>query len=426
MKKLCSYILAASALLAAVSCQKDDEFTESIFDTSVSAVDQNAATAPFDQWLYDNFVLPYNTEIQYKFNFTASDLNYQLTPSDYKKSQLLAHFIKYLFYDVYDMYGEKDAHGNNVFMKKYGPRIFHFIGSMAYSPTTETETLGYASAGVKITLIKVNSIPTVTDDLVFTTQNLDDLNEDQFHTMHHEFSHILHQTKVYPVSYGLVTPGTYDPRSWQERDSTETHRLGYLTNYGSSASTEDFVELLSCTITDTDSRWMNTLIEATLNGGVKTGDKEQLYLLIDSLNIANVRDPELSTFDDPKHYWNNFGVYSESKYNADTKGYEPTGRYVIDAHIDESKRLAGPDAKMQYYLVQHFTSFREYLDWIKEDNSEGTLGLNAILKKFEIATKWYTENWGLYLFTMRQEVSERQRHINEYIHSDECVIYDYK
>ena len=80
-----------------VSCQSDDDFSESIFDTSTPAVDNTAATAPFDQWLYDNFVVPYNTEIQYKFNFPASKLEYQLTPTDYHKAQWLAHCIKYLF-----------------------------------------------------------------------------------------------------------------------------------------------------------------------------------------------------------------------------------------------------------------------------------------------------------------------------------------
>ena len=106
--------MVLSAALMVTACGEDDDFTESIFDTSISAVDQSAATAPFDQWLYDNFVVPYNTEIQYKFNFTASDLGYQLAPADYKKSQLLSHFIKYLFYEVYDKYGEKDQNGNAV------------------------------------------------------------------------------------------------------------------------------------------------------------------------------------------------------------------------------------------------------------------------------------------------------------------------
>ena len=425
MKKIFQYMLGLAAMFSVTACQEDDDFTDSIFDTNIAAVDPNSSTAPFDQWLYDNFVKPYNTEIQYKFNFTASDLNYQLSPSDYKKSQMLAHFIKYLFYDVYNKYGEKDAHGNEVFMKKYGPRIFHFIGSDAFSPTTGTQTLGYASAGVKITLIGVNNMKTVTEGMNFTADDMNALNKDQFHTMHHEFSHIMHQTKVFPTQYSLVTPGDYDPRTWQERDSTESHRLGFVTQYGSSSSTEDFVETLSCTITDTDHRWMTTLIDACLNGGVKNGDKEAVYTLIDSLEIANVQDPVLSTFDDPKHYWNNFSIYSESAQNEETGVYEPTGRYVIDAHLDDAKVHAKTPLKFEY--VQSFTSFRDFLDnWVQIDVTDNTGGINAILKKIEIATKWYTENWGLHLYTMRREVRYRQDHVNDYVHSDECIIYDYQ
>ncbi len=127
------------------------------------------------------------------------------------------------------------------------------------------------------------------------------LNKDQFHTMHHEFSHILHQTKSYPVSFGQVTPGSYDGRNWQDRDSVESHRLGFITQYGSSATYEDFVETLSCTITDTDERWMNTIIDACLNGGVHEGDKEQIYQLIEDLEIEGL--------DDSSKPWNKFTVY---------------------------------------------------------------------------------------------------------------------
>ena len=422
MKKIFQSILALSAVLMVTACGEDDKFTESIFDTSISAVDQNAATAPFDQWLYDNFVVPYNTEIQYKFNFTASDLGYQLAPSDYKKSQLLSHFIKYLFYEVYDKYGEKDANGNAVFMKKYGPRIFHFIGSSAYSPTTGTETLGYASAGVKITLINVNEMREVTNGMTFDQNDIFVLNERQFHTMHHEFSHILHQTKSYPTSFGIVTAGTYDPRSWQDRDSCDSHSMGYFTQYGSSANYEDFVETLSCTITDTDGRWMNTIIEGCLNGGVKVGDKEQVYALIDSLEIEN--------FNDPTMHWNNFTIFEETM--LDDSGERVHTRYILDSHLDDSRSHleSNSDAdysKYKWTAYKTFTSFREFLDeWVQYDTSDETKGMNAMLKKIDIATKWYTESWGLHLFTVRHEVDYRQKHINDYMNSGDCVIYDYQ
>lgn len=401
------YIIGIAALVAAFSsCRSEDDFTESIFDTTTPAVDESQATYPFDKWLYDNFVVPYNTEIQYKFNFPATQLSYQLTPSDYKKSQLLAHFIKYLFYEVYTKYAGEE------FMKKYGPRIFHFIGSKAYSPTTETETLGYASGGVKITLISVNGMKLWTPEDQYTAADMELLNKDQFHTMHHEFSHILHQTKSYPVNFGQITPGDYDGRTWQERDSVKSHGLGFVTQYGSSATYEDFVETLSCTITDTDCRWMNTIIDACANGGVKEGDKELIYVLIDSLEIAGL--------DEPNKPWNNFKILKETSVDSETG--EESVRFVPDFHQRDAREHT--ENTLRFETEAEFTSFRDYLDnWVKTDNATTTSGMNAILKKLEVATKWYTEKWGLHLYEIRREVKARQSRVNDYV-NEEVTIYE--
>ena len=409
MKKFFNITLIFAACMVLASCGNDEDFTESIFDTSTPAVDPNTGTAPFDQWLYDNFVVPYNTEIQYKFNFPASNLDFQLTPADYKKSQLLSYFIKYLFYDVYTKYGGEG------FMKQYGPRIFHYIGSAAYSPTTGTETLGYASAGVKITLINVNNMKLWTEDDQYTSADIFYLNKDQFHTMHHEFSHILHQTKSYPVSFGQVTPGSYDGRNWQDRDSVESHRLGFVTQYGSSATYEDFVETLSCTITDTDERWMNTIIETCLNGGVREGDKEEVFNLIEKLEIEGL--------DDSSKPWNKFTVYKESALNDDTNKYEETGRLVPSFHLQDARDHSKQTLKFE--KVAEYTSFRNFLNGVEIDTSEFDGGINALLKKIDIATKWYTEKWGLDLYSIRREVRERQNNINEYIKNN-VTIYDYQ
>lgn len=406
MKKTIYALSLVAMVLCTQSCRNDADFTETIFDTSKPAVDVDAATGPFDQWLYDNFVVPYNTEIQYKFNMPASKLEYLLSPADYKKSQLLAHFIKYLFYDVYIKYAGEE------FMKLYGPRIFHFIGSAAYSPTTETEELGYASAGVKITLIKVNEMKMWTPTNQYTAQDLEGLNEYQFHTMHHEFSHILHQTKSYPVTFGQVTPGDYDGRDWQKRDSVLSHSLGFITQYGSSATYEDFVETLSCAITNTDCRWMYAIIDACCNGGVKEGDKERIYELIDSLDIQGL--------DDSNKPWNNFTIKKETSVDSETE--EETERFVPDFHERDARSHS--ENTLTYTVEKKFTSFRDFLDnWVEIDNGSTTGGINAILKKIDIATEWYTEKWGLHLFELRKEVKQRQSQINEYVR-DNVTIYE--
>ena len=414
MKKIILIMSIAAVMATFSSCRSDDDFTESIFDTTIPAVDDTKTTAPFDQWLYDNFVVPYNVDVKYRFDMSASDLNFQLTPADYNRSQLLAHFIRYLFYDVYTKYAGED------FMKQYGPRIFHFIGSSGYSPTTGTEVLGTASGGVKITLYKINEMKPYSEDVNYTGEDIITLNENYFHTMHHEFSHILHQTKSYPVTFGQVTSGSYDPINWQDRDSVTTHQLGYITHYASSATYEDFVETLSGIITDTDHRWMNRIINAC-SAGVRQGDKEEVLALIDSLGIDVDADA----------HWNNFTLYEEKEYDATTGTYESTDRYVLDEHRDLTTQVVNKAStayvkKYTYTEYRKFTSFKnDFLPWVEISSDDNIAGMNAILKKISIATDWYTDRWGLYAFQLRKEVRERQDNINDYL-KNEVVIYDMK
>lgn len=406
MKKILYIMSAAALLLAVASCGKEDDLTESIFDTSKPAVDPTQSTYEFDQWLYDNFGKPYNVEIQYKFNLPASDYSFQLAPAEYKRSQLLAQFIKYLFYDVYTKYAGED------FMKQYGPRIFHFIGSSGYSPRTGTEVLGLASGGVKITLYNVNQMKGYSDNLSYSAADMEVLNEKYFHTMHHEFSHIMHQTKTYPVTFGQVTSGTYDPIDWHERDSVSSHQMGYVTHYASSATYEDFVETLSCIITDNDYRWMMRIISSSA-AGLRAGDKEGILQLISDLGIDKNK---------ANTHWNNFKLYSESEYNSETGTYDPTDRVVIDVHRN-SEQVINKDytayvSKYRYTELKSFTSFDDFLNWIPQATGDKVAGINAMLKKISIATKWHQERWGLNTFTLREEVRQRQNNMDEFLKND--------
>lgn len=409
-------ICTLSLTLTLQGCRTEDDLTESIFDTEVPVVDKNRSTAEFDQWLYDNFVKPYNVEVQYQFNFPASDLSFQLAPADYNRAQLLAHMIRYLFYDVYTKYAGEE------FMKEYGPRIFHFIGSSGYNATTGTEVLGTAAGGVKITLYNINEMKPYSETVQYNADDITILNERFFHTMHHEFSHILHQTKAYPVTFGQVTSSTYDPMTWQERDSVVTHQLGYVTHYGSSATFEDFVETLSCIITDTDVRWMNRIASACCKG-MRQGDKEEVKALVDSLHIPN--------FNDASKPWNNIVLYKQvQEFNVNTNAYDDTEVYVIRPHVSnatEYNSKTGSDVpKYKYELFRTFTSFDEFLAWTPYTTDDDVDGINALLKKINIATEWYTDKWGLKAFTLREEVRYRQDHINEWLRSDDVKIFDLK
>lgn len=425
MKKTLLYMVCMAVMTTAfTACGNDDDFTASIYDTSIPVVDPNATTYPFDQWVYDNFTKPYNVEIQYQFDLPASDHSFQLVPAEYKRSQVLAHFIRYLFYDVYTKYAGED------FMRQYGPRIFHFIGSSGYNPNKGTEVLGTASGGVKITLYKINNLKGyVPGSTVYGGEDMDELNQNYFHTMHHEFSHIQHQTKPYPITFGQITSSTYDPVDWGDRDSLASHTMGYVTQYGSSANYEDFVETLSCIITDSDLRWMRRIIRATIPG-FRAGDKEDIQELVANLGIdANKAGAE----------WTKFSIYDEKKYDVELGTYQPTNRVGIKQDVDDHSsvpwsnyinKVYDPNKgkyvdEYQYTLKKTFNSFAEFLDWVPIKTDDSITGINSLLKKISIATAWHKEKWGLNTFTLRKEVAARQKNINSYL-SSEVTIYDYK
>lgn len=231
-------LLAAIVVLGMTACE-DKLNSESIFE-EVPVLDPNSATYEFDKYLYENYEQPYNIAFLYKLADETTDMDYNLVPVGYEQAQIVAHAIKYLWLDAYNKQLGAE------FLKLYAPRIVNVIGSEAVNAAQGTVTLGVAEGGVKITLYNMNDI---------NLQNMAWLNKYIFHVMHHEFSHILHQTKSFPKEYELISAGDYDSQSWQYRSDEEAYALGFVTPYSMSEAHEDFVEVISSYITDTRETW---------------------------------------------------------------------------------------------------------------------------------------------------------------------------
>jgi len=397
MKKyILSLMLPLVAVTATFTACNEDEFTETIFATDGKPYDDTKATAAFDKWIYENFTLPFNTAIDYQMYLPASSLSYQLTPADYEKSVMLTQLIKHLFYDLYN--GE----AGEIFMKRYAPRQFHYIGSVAYSATTGTETLGYASGGVMITLFDVNSLKLSHN---WTESDMAEINHHIFHTMHHEFSHILQQTRTTPTSFRQVTPNGYEPNQWQKRDSLTAHSLGFVTNYASSSNSEDFVEVLSSIITDTDGIWMHRIINGSLDG-VHTGEKEKILALIDSLDID---------LDNMKKNWNTFTLYEDFDADGGHIGYSTSF-----SQRDKADEEHDTNYDHRVKCEKQYSSFRDFLaNFVVEDNTLETKGISAMLQKIDIATNdWYVPYFGLNVYNLRRELTKRQNALNEWFETD--------
>ena len=170
------YLFLAAVSALAISCSEDDLDKDSIFNSS-SAM----AQGQFDKWLQKNYVDNYNIQFKYRFEFKESDKDYNLSPADYDKGVALAKLTKYMWLESYEKVCGVD------FIRTYCPKVMHLVGSPAYNEDGSI-VLGTAEGGMKITLYNVNNLD-------IENLNLYVLNQWYFHTMHHEFSHILHQTK---------------------------------------------------------------------------------------------------------------------------------------------------------------------------------------------------------------------------------------
>ena len=99
---------------------------------------------------------------------------------------------------------------------------------------------------------------------------------------------------------------------------------------------------------------------------------------------------------------------------------------MLAVPVTEASSTGRNVAKYVYENYRTFTSFRDFLNWVEYTTDDEVDGIDALLKKINIATDWYTDRWGLFAFTLREEVRYRQDHINEWIKSDDVKIYDLK
>lgn len=242
MKKYLLFFFSFLVLL--FSCSEDGLDSVSIFDDPDELPDPDSYSYLLDGWLYDNYLLPFNLKYQYRMEDNASDMDYNLVPVSYDKAIDMAVINKYLWFDVYS----KVAGGN--FLKKYGPRIIHLIGSPAYNPANGTMVLGLAEGGISVTLFNCNELD---------ISDVEKMNEMYFRTIHHEFMHILHQKKAFSSDFNLLSANYYEPYSWENRRFEITASLGFVSIYASSEAREDFVEVIANYLVKSDEEWESLL-----------------------------------------------------------------------------------------------------------------------------------------------------------------------
>lgn len=267
-KKILYYaFVALISSLCFSSCSNEE------LDSTSKIVDSQKEENEFDRWVLTNYVVPYNIDLKYRMESIESDLNYQLVPADYNQSVRLAKLMKYLCLEAYD-----EVTGSRNFIRSYYPKMIHLVGSAAYR-NNGTMLLGTAEGGLKITMYYVNAL----------ILNIDFLNHYYIKTMHHEFAHILNQTKPYSTDFDQISGTEYVNDSWNTAYPNDADALkeGFISPYAASESREDFVELLSIYVTSTAEVWNQMLVTADTSGAAIINQKFEIVYnyMLNSWNI---------------------------------------------------------------------------------------------------------------------------------------------
>jgi len=261
MKKICLYLTTLALLSVLVAgCSKDKLDPTSVI--KMPMVTEN----DLDQWLYDNYVKPYNISLEYRLVDSDVPLAYNLTPVRFDIAVSLAQAMLFLCIEPYDI-----VTGSKEFNRYAFPKFLNFVGSAAHN-NTSSEILGTAEDGIKVILYRLNRWNT--DLTGFSHNSLNPFGEGGFRgftTVHHELGHILHQRRPFSPDFGAVSRGYYTGDEWTNNTNTlaVARSNGFVTRYASSSEREDFVELFATYIMTTEA-WWDAMLESAGEFGAET------------------------------------------------------------------------------------------------------------------------------------------------------------
>lgn len=241
MKKI---ILSAALCLAFLSaCDKEDLGGS---DIHVPVFDYEALSTT-DKYIYDNYTLPYNIEVVYRWNqgdASSDDMRKNLVPPRESQVEPFLEMIKQIWLDTYiGQMGQPT-------LRAYVPKQILLVGSASYNDDGST-TEGTAEGGRQIVLYSIN-------DFDFQASQI----QSYAHVMHHEFTHILHQNIEFDTEFKDITPAYSS--SWMQMNDEMARAKGFITAYASSKAEEDFAEMVSIMLTHTAEEW-DAMIEGAGN-----------------------------------------------------------------------------------------------------------------------------------------------------------------
>ncbi|HRP34161.1 MAG TPA: putative zinc-binding metallopeptidase [Agriterribacter sp.] len=202
-----------------------------------------------DDWIFSELTQPYNVAVKYKWDQSEMEFNKIIVPPDEAKVIPVLSAVKQVWIDNYV------AETNALFMKKYCPKFFVLAGSASWN-MDGTITLGQAEGGRKILLYQLNDfrikgMPGYVPQDSFMVKQM-------FHTIEHEFAHILHQTVMYPPEFKQISAGGYTS-NWNNVSDEAANEMGFVSAYAMSFPDEDFVEMAAMMLVE-GRGWFDSMV----------------------------------------------------------------------------------------------------------------------------------------------------------------------
>ena len=401
-KYLSALALVAIVAMSLSSCSEKG-LGETIFPDVTDELDPNSYTYQFDKWLKENYLDVYNLEFQYRLKDNETNMNYNLQPATLSNSIDLAVLTKYMWFDVYE-----EVTGSKEFLKMYGPRIIMLVGSPAINPISRTIEVGLAEGGIKVTLLNVNRLGNYVNN---PEQLVNVLNDEYFHTMHHEFAHILHQTKSIPTEFRILSSGHYEGMNWEKKNLYKVNSLGFVTTYASSALREDFAETIACYITLSDAEW-ERIMDNAARGWATDRDTEAsdewipyyCYYYYPNNNATDANGESTLTYLDRNRVEtleDGTLVYKGMYQRGRLQGNKP-----VQGEDGKWYDLDGNETDSQGFLLDKNGQKIPIYAYAVEDE-DNVNGKDILETKIQLCRDWFREEWGIDLDELRNVVQAR-------------------
>ena len=264
--KILFSIISLALLLA---CNKEDSLNPDEVNQIPGLGGDTWAKGPIDQWIQDTLTVPFNISAKYKWDQSEVEFNRILVPPKEEKIIPVLSTIKKVWIDNYIL------EAGELFMKKYSPKWFILVGSLSYN-LDGTVTLGTAEGGRTILLyglndFRIKGMPGYTSNDSINVKMM-------FHTIEHEFGHILNQNIYYPQEFKLISVGDYTA-NWNNIPDFIANQDGFVTAYAMSAPDEDFVEMIAMMLIEGKAgfdRIVNSITDPSPNGTTPEEAKARL------------------------------------------------------------------------------------------------------------------------------------------------------